>query len=458
MMKESLLVTLVVVVFLMVSLILYRTLSRGVREHFDSTVLYDPNEITENCLNYVIAQKGWKLDYGIPAPTNEQEQEAKQKRVAQRNDIISQFQAVKSPAYSIWGQKFFYSDACMLRPESLPQFDADRATCSIEGKVLSDTTVNNYGRKDVVKKTVKLDTPESFRNITKLNEKNMEPSDGCILDTHNKDTFFRKIDEIASMKNFFEDNKMNLLEEDNKRINEKVEIEKRQKEQAQNEVSRLQPYLNTSYLVEKCRDLNTQPNDWGGGSLNYLDRHDVRCNDNEVLQRARLTTDGRSIFYNMRCCSIGTNVGENARFHTVEDKTTPNIDVSKTRRGWDARSLYKYTTQTTPKCDGANKYLNGFRFNSRYNPDQYNYSYTCSDVDNDLVKIKPNKKIDHYCQDRWTPYRHFGNGTYTDLFHADMWCPAGSYLSDWKLVQDDRRRRHHGFLVNYKCCSPWMRN
>ena len=450
-------VTVTLTILILVS-ILHWLESRRTREHFESTVLYDPGEVTENCLKYVVADKGWKLDYGIPAPTSEQEQEARRKKIEQRTDVISQFQAIKSPAYSIWGQKFHYSDACMLRPESMMQFDADKGVCSIEGKVLADTTVNKYGRKDVLKKKVQLDTPETFRSVTKLNEQQMEPNDGCILSTTEKEEFFRKVDEIAAIKTFEEDNKVNLLLEENNRVAEKVALEQEQKIQAQNEVSRLQTYLNNATLVEKCRDVNTQPNNWGGGSFNYLDRHDVRCNDNEVLQRAKLSTDGKQIYYDMKCCSINTNVGENARFHTVEDKNTPDVSVGRTSRGWDARSLYNNVTQTTPKCDGTNRYLNGFHLNSRYRPDQFHYNYTCSDIDNDLLAIKPHKKIDHYCFDKSTPYRRFGSGAYTDLFYADMSCPSGSYLSGWKMEKDDRRRKNRGYWVNYKCCYPSMRS
>ena len=52
-----------------------------------------------------------------------------------------------------------------------------------------------------------------------------------------------------------------------------------------------------------CRDVNTPANDWGGGNAIYLDRHDVSCNENEVLSQVHLTRPtGGEISYKYKCC------------------------------------------------------------------------------------------------------------------------------------------------------------
>jgi hypothetical protein len=52
-----------------------------------------------------------------------------------------------------------------------------------------------------------------------------------------------------------------------------------------------------------CRDVTTPANDWGGGNSIYLDRHDVSCNENEVISKVQLTRPtGGEISYQYKCC------------------------------------------------------------------------------------------------------------------------------------------------------------
>ena len=52
-----------------------------------------------------------------------------------------------------------------------------------------------------------------------------------------------------------------------------------------------------------CRDVTTPANDWGGGNSIFLDKHDVSCNENEVISKVQLNrpTDGE-ISYKYKCC------------------------------------------------------------------------------------------------------------------------------------------------------------
>jgi hypothetical protein len=52
-----------------------------------------------------------------------------------------------------------------------------------------------------------------------------------------------------------------------------------------------------------CRAVTTSANDFGKGSTIFLDRHDIKCNDDEVLNQFKLTrpTDG-TINFNYTCC------------------------------------------------------------------------------------------------------------------------------------------------------------
>lgn len=55
----------------------------------------------------------------------------------------------------------------------------------------------------------------------------------------------------------------------------------------------------------KCRTLNTPFNDEGGGNAVYLDRHDLRCEPNEMLGQFRLVRNGAGQYrYDYTCCKV----------------------------------------------------------------------------------------------------------------------------------------------------------
>jgi hypothetical protein len=54
-----------------------------------------------------------------------------------------------------------------------------------------------------------------------------------------------------------------------------------------------------------CRDVNTELNDEGEGNSVYLDRHDVKCNPDEVITQFKLNPDGQGKFrYGYKCCKM----------------------------------------------------------------------------------------------------------------------------------------------------------
>jgi hypothetical protein len=54
-----------------------------------------------------------------------------------------------------------------------------------------------------------------------------------------------------------------------------------------------------------CRDVATTMNDSGGNDMRYLDRHAIKCNDNEALSKVRFVNGdgGKSLQYAYRCCA-----------------------------------------------------------------------------------------------------------------------------------------------------------
>lgn len=52
-----------------------------------------------------------------------------------------------------------------------------------------------------------------------------------------------------------------------------------------------------------CRDVNSGENDVGGGNSIFLDRHDISCNDDEVIKQFHLVRPKENtIQYNYKCC------------------------------------------------------------------------------------------------------------------------------------------------------------
>ena len=55
----------------------------------------------------------------------------------------------------------------------------------------------------------------------------------------------------------------------------------------------------------QCRGTATPWNDEGRGNAVFLDRHDVRCNSNELINRFRLVRNGRGQYrYDYTCCAV----------------------------------------------------------------------------------------------------------------------------------------------------------
>jgi hypothetical protein len=207
-----------------------------------------------------------------------------------RLDIISGLTTVKSPQYSIWGQQYAYSDACLLHKENLKLYDAQIDTCNIQGKSLSKENINDFGRKAILTNNVKLYTPNEFGEVATLNVSTMKPKNGCLIDTRDKDKFFKLIDELVSIKKFNRENVINIMEaEKNKSDKNYIQLQQLNKEQQQKN-NDLNSLINKIDLVEKCRNITTAPSDIGNGSLDYLANQDITCAPNEVLQKVQLNT------------------------------------------------------------------------------------------------------------------------------------------------------------------------
>lgn len=232
-------VTLVILLIILSILVIYFSIKI---EKFSAPDVpeYDPKQVDENCMNYITNIKSWNLDYGLPEPTNEKEKKAREDRIKRRADIISLFTTMKSPMYSVFGQQYAYSDACVIPRPNIKSINMIEDTCILDGNVIKETDdddgtssiaeIKNYKKKYIQSDKIQLYTPEIFRNNTALNENDMKPNKGCIIRIKDDpNIFFDTIDRLGAISNFKTDNDIRLLEEEKvKAIREKIKaIEER---------------------------------------------------------------------------------------------------------------------------------------------------------------------------------------------------------------------------------------
>jgi hypothetical protein len=691
---------------LIIILICILNIFLGIKKGKEGYVNYDPDEVQENCLDY-IKTKNWEIDYGMNYKDDEMNQLEKQKHIKDRLEVIAELTTVKTPRYSIWGQKFLYGDACILQKENLKLYNTDKDSCNIQNKVLSNNTINEFGRKMIYNNNIKLYTAKEFSKVTDFDEEKMIPKDGCLIDTRDKNNFFKMIDNLISIKKFERDNQINMYEVEKNQALKSLENEKETNKAGTDKINDLNSYLNKVDLVDSCRNITTKPVIHNDGDLKELDKHDISCSPNEVLQQVKLNAttipfkkiryhstrengfliskkdehsmklvnflkvnpsvnfvitkldmvdssqedictdwgctcqgfsdkyrtqpgqwqnapvvdyypltpqqawwiqnscstapliqespckswectcqgmsdyfgtwanvgwgyaawsyiaqqwwgdnkcqtkpdydgnfckpwgctcqgitdkyktrhgitwgsapgparwwwmqkgchtgninpliydssqiysfnkleefgdftwitysggqslltdqciadinviigDGKKIFYSARCCTINTNIGDNARFAQVSNEESTKIRPSKNGDKWSTVSLYNENDNviTGPASCKDNKLVNSFKLVS--NPSDFNYKYTCSDIQNDIVKSKPNKTINWDCSTYYSEPNNMALGKTIDMQDMAIECPYQSYLNDIKLEKNGSAYR-----MKYKCCKPIMQH
>jgi len=106
--------------------------------------------------------------------------------------------------------------------------------------------------------------------------------------------------------------------------------------------------------------------DQENSSVNFLDRHEIKCDDNFALVGFGLIRDGRKIAYKYRCAKIKVFKLSNS----CSDKTTP-LNQAGTRQNY---YLDRHTVDTY-----QGQFIQGFKLNSNYsnltNGNQANIQY-----------------------------------------------------------------------------------
>lgn len=191
----------------------------------------------------------------------------------------------------------------------------------------------------------------------------------------------------------------------------------------------------SDYCVEK----ETQAKEAGGFKTNYLDKHNITCNDNEYISNLRLdaTYDPDRVKFKYQCCPVNPNM-RNIPV-TKQVKTTP----------WNDAGGYKTDFLDRHNIDcGDNGLLNQVKVDTRYKPDQIKYTYSCV-----YPQFPDTARAHTICSDLKTQPNTAGK-TANYLDKHSMYCPAGQGMSRYQLSTDQNAKKYN---YNYRCCSTIFR-
>jgi hypothetical protein len=98
--------------------------------------------------------------------------------------------------------------------------------------------------------------------------------------------------------------------------------------------------IKSNNITNECSKKSTPQNDTDGNerrSVDYLDRHDIRCDDGTVIRQFKLGRNGRQIFYEYTCCKaqVQPSVGGSSNSSDKGDRSNFYLD----RQPVDAREF-----------------------------------------------------------------------------------------------------------------------
>ena len=167
--------------------------------------------------------------------------------------------------------------------------------------------------------------------------------------------------------------------------------------------------------VPVCREVETGANDDGNGNALYLDRHDVRCGADEIMQSFKLVRSGKKIKYVYSCC-----------------KKTVQCTKQYMNNGYtaDGAGSMVYLDRQNVKCPD-NGFISQFKLNRKSGGGKYRYSYECCVAagKKDVKSFSTN-----FNDDGGRGNGRVGNALYLDRHNIK--CPDLYSLSQWKLKRN----------------------
>ena len=443
-------------------------------ENYENTL---DAEIPENsCYSYMKNDLGWNIDHDIskylpqfPATSDFQEKE-RQRLINEREKILREMESVKSKSYSSVYIDYPYTGACAARPSRLA--DLDQQSCTYRGDILTydlDPVEGKYGKRVKKEGQVQMKTFNDYM-IQDVGAKNsdpndlrsrLEPNEGCYLPISDKNKFFDVITDLARFRMGKTDIRANDIDVESAKKNVRISELENTLRSIKIPVNVPLDYNNPS-LRTNCRTAETSYQDSGGYHFNYLDRLDVRCDDNEVLSQFQVNHDNKGSKYTYTCCSLATPDG-NIKTKKGDTKSTSEImDTSSHWNVWDS--------QHNIGCDSG--YLNRFVlqnvYGKQYTPDTVaqstcgtvarsgkranftKYAYNCSPFTKQDGKDSRNVKEE--CKTYTTDKMPKQQGT-KNMKNMNVKCPQDSFIKSAQLKTEG-----NNYFYEYKCCAPRLSN
>ena len=178
--------------------------------------------------------------------------------------------------------------------------------------------------------------------------------------------------------------------------------------------------------VENSTGINDEsPND--GAEAMYLDRHNINCGWNKVINNFQLVRDGESKFHYKYNCS------SNDKLEGVMGMSTPENTLGP------SGGKVVYLDRHNVNCEG-NRLLTQYKL-TRGNNDNFKYDYSCTTVGQPLE-----------CRNTETEFSNDGGnyGKTRFLDRHNVKCNSDEALKQFKLVRDPLGTK---IKYQYTCCK-----
>lgn len=332
-------------------------------------------------------------------------------------------------------------NSCILNQSTLQLYNSNSGKNKIDPDtcIMSGQTINN----EII-----------YNTLTPIHGESPIYPKGCMLDLDNlqQDTLNEILDDAYQVKNYgflkqrkdYEQSMVDLSEQ-NEKLKIRADLAEELNKQYSQQINTMQ--MNTD-IKKTCQTRFTDWQDVGAWSYNYLDRHNVQCNDNEILSELGLQTsyNPNKARFRYKCCKLDSLPIPN---RLKENKSSSGTPFQNSLQ-WNTLSMANHTLSCPGGNNENNSVLKGFRLEPQYiNQLESNARFNTQCASFDTLNL-PNKKVVTQCRTQRTPSSP-GGPTFDVLNKHELSCEDGEGIVNAKLQMDGTN-----IYYNYACCKPMI--
>jgi len=409
---------------------IYIGTSKTVRDPQPAPIQYEYKDLTSgkappngSCVN-LAAQKGW---------INPNDESAETKA---RKEILADFEIARVP------QDLFSTTI-------YPNLEA----CTIHNNVI-DLYYNTKGQNIIDPNTclmrgVTADDAVVYHQMKRIHDNDPLTPKGCLIDlsTMDRASFNQLVDDAYQLKKYPELRERKEYQKQlDSLLHQNQELQKRYDEAAnQMKMSAAKNTNETNITGRVCEDRYTNWDTSGGWAFNYLDRHNVKCNNDEVLTKFKLESAYQpdKTRYKYRCCKVESGSKDYAAMNTSA-KTTPIQDaLNWNTKGLESHPIDCHETGTLQQFVLESRYDNK---NGCAKPPCAKYNYTCASFE---PTGQNDKKVATKCRHVKTEMNQM-EPTFNYLDRHEVACNDGEAINGFALKSDGKGK----MMYEYSCCKP----